>query len=226
MCLLVHPLPTLRHGALTTRPAPGSSFPSSPDLQGSLPLRLLSQKHRSMMHVARVAYKEEDAEAWQARLLIQRLPPAPFLVFFRGPGPGAGAEVLPLGKGAAAELGKEVEKKGLFWQTLPALRPATLASLGCGLGGADAGMALADLCVVAMTPQRGANQVQSRTNTLRLLMMLYDKQTVGRLRRGSGGGAGLEAASLAAVEAAARAVEAGKLRITWVDASTQQAFCR
>ena len=181
-----------------------------------------------MMHVARVAYKEEDAEAWQARLLIHRLPPVPFLVFFRGPGPGEGPEVLPLGKGAAAELGKEVEKKGLFWQTLPALRPATLASLGCALGGGDAGAGLttADLCVVAVTPQRGAHQVQSRTNTLRLLMMLYDKQTVGRLRRGAGGGTGLAAASLAAVEAAARAVEAGKLRITWVDAPTQQAFCR
>ena len=128
----------------------------------------------------------------------------------------AWAQVLPIGKGGSSELGKEVESKGLYWQVLPALRQATSESLGCTLGAVPGEGGLASLCIVAVAPQRGATQDQGRQNALRLLRLIWAK---------NGAGGGKEGAS-PSLAAAAQAMASGKLRVTWLDATTQQAFCR
>ena len=99
---------------------------------------------------------------------------------------------------------------------LPALRQATAAPLGCTLGATPGPEGLANLCIVAISPQRGLAQDQGRINTLRLLRHIW-------AQNGAGGGA---TAISPAMAVASQAIGIGKLRIVWLDAATQQAFCR
>jgi hypothetical protein len=127
-------------------------------------------------------------------------------------------QVLTISKGASSDLEKEMESKGLIWQALPALRPATAASLGC-MNGGDDGSPLADLCVVAVSPGLDRqHQDVGRHNAWRLQQLMWES--------GSGGGSSGSERSKVDLKSVAKAMEAGKLRIVWLDASTQPAFCR
>ncbi|GAX76752.1 hypothetical protein CEUSTIGMA_g4199.t1 [Chlamydomonas eustigma] len=181
--------------------------------QGSLALRMLSKKRGDMVHFVRVTYKEAEVEQWQEKLQLQSsLPAPPFVVILRGP--GSKPEVLVVSKGASSDLEKEMESKGLIWQALPALRPATAGPLGC-LNGDASGSPLADLCVVAVsTGLDRQRQEAGRYNAWRLQQLLWEFGNAGSRN------------SKVDLKAVAKAMEAGKLRVVWLDASTQPEFCR
>ncbi|KAG1660725.1 hypothetical protein FOA52_003034 [Chlamydomonas sp. UWO 241] len=195
---------------------------------GALSLRNLAREKEGMVTFARVraggsgdggskgvdswATGPEGAAAWSAALGVT-LPPPPFAVFLRGP--GTVPEVVPLAgaKAAGAELDRAITERGLIWQSLPPLRPSTAVPMGCvPTGGAASGAA--DLCVVVVSP-RGPGQDAARANAYRLLRFIWAYHV-------AGAPAG---ASLQPLSRAAAAMDAGKLRIGWLDASTQPGFC-
>jgi hypothetical protein len=220
---------------------------------GSLHFRLLAKSQRTMMRFARVSAPnssslEPEASKWRAMIgSPSPFPPPPFFIVLRGP--GAEPEVIKptssSGKGAIAEVEKLITSKGLFWQHLPALRPSTQSSLGCGSFESDASrnngnkQQIVELCVVLMAP-KGIPQRIGRANALKvssLLNSLHSRDGKGstaddlvsirisNLLSSGSGGVKVDVEGEKRIRAAARSIAEGKLRVTWMDAEAQREFC-
>ncbi|GFR46713.1 hypothetical protein Agub_g8336 [Astrephomene gubernaculifera] len=180
---------------------------------GSLALRTLATRQRDMLVVARAHVQDSgksSAAAWQEALGLSAPPAAGTVVFLRGPGTPPRTLVVPPGK--TAELQQQIDQQGLLWQEVPPLRPATGASLGClwGRAAAAAGRPLIETCVVAVGT-RGPHMEAARRRMAQLGWQLA--------------AAGSQKQRASRVSAAASAFMAGRLRLTWLDASSQRPLC-
>ena len=138
---------------------------------------------------------------------------------------GSDPEVLKpsSGKSAVSEIEKMISSQGLSWQQLPALRPSTQESLGCGTFSPDLKSSrqkqpLADLCVVLLAPN-GPLQQTGRSKTLKLSSFIHSLHT------NDVKGWPSDDESEYRVKASAKAVSEGKLRISWMDSDAQRDFC-
>jgi len=206
--------------------------------QGSIPLRQLALKHKDMMHFARVAIigagsnQKGDAKAgspqeqqeaaaallqeWSQQLGVKVSVPS--LVLLRGP--GTVPEVLTMKPGEVQGYEETIHARGLMWQTIPALRPHTIEHLGCKWWDGRRQSAYsrrsdpAKLCVVVVG--RGRME-QARSNAHQLSQLLAALSTPeSRVH---------QPAAAAAAASASAALMASQLRVVWLDANTQHAFC-
>ncbi|KAF5835543.1 hypothetical protein DUNSADRAFT_7242 [Dunaliella salina] len=214
---------------------------SKSESQGSIPLRTLALKHRDMMHFARVAIvgagnnqkggpdagsleeqqQQQEAAAamlqeWSQQLGVKVSVPS--LVLLRGP--GAVPEVLTMKPGEVQGYEETIHARGLMWQTIPALRPYTIEHLGCKWWDGRRQSAYsrrgdpAKLCVVVVG--RGRME-QARSNAHQLSQLLAALSTPeSRIH---------QPAAAAAAASASAALMASQLRVVWLDANTQHAFC-
>ncbi|GLI62642.1 hypothetical protein VaNZ11_005308 [Volvox africanus] len=178
---------------------------------GSLALRFLADRQKNMLTVARGHIQADDsasAAAWQSALGLSSPPTSGQVVFLRGPGAVPRTVMVPPGK--ASELHQQIEDQGLLWQEIPPLRLATGASLGClwGRAAAASGSSMIDTCVVAVG-HRGPQMDKARRRLAVLGRHLADHS----------------AKRDPSISAAATAYMDGKLRLVWLDASTQWTLC-
>lgn len=171
--------------------------------KASIPLRHAAEQHKDHVVAGRVQWKAEDLTFWQSKLGVQR---APSVIFLRGP--GALSAVYDASNTKRLDIAKLIADNA--WQVVQPLRQRSAGPLGCSWGAHAERTPLVSLCVVLIGRQ-GQHSLRLGRETLAQLSewmlnrgFLFPRSAL----------------------PAAKSYSAGQLRLTWLDAGTQQAFCK
>ncbi|KAK9816879.1 hypothetical protein WJX72_006532 [[Myrmecia] bisecta] len=173
---------------------------SAVDAPASLMLRSVAKRHERMVAMGRVLWTPEDASFWTKRYGVLQVPA---LLFLRGPG----TQPVLHDRRTTSRLDVPQLVADNQWQVVHALRSHTVDALGCGWGEGVAHRSLSRLCLV-LVGRQGALLAEARAALAALAERLRNVRPP------------------AAYAAASRAYLNGSLRLAWLDAGSQPAFCR
>ncbi|DBA85275.1 TPA: DnaJ subfamily C member 16 [Trebouxia sp. C0005] len=171
--------------------------------KASIPLRHAAEQHKHHVVAGRVQWKAEDLIFWQGKLGVQR---APSVVFLRGP--GALPAVYDASNTKRLDIAKIIADNA--WQVVQPLRQQTAGPLGCSWGAQAERTRLVSLCVVLIGRPGQHSLRQGRTTLAQFSEWMLNRGFL------------FPRSALPA----AKSYSAGQLRLTWLDADTQQAFCK
>ncbi|KAL0042325.1 hypothetical protein WJX77_009183 [Trebouxia sp. C0004] len=171
--------------------------------KASIPLRHAAEEHKHNVVAGRVQWKAEDLVFWQGKLGVQR---APSVVFLRGP--GALPAVYDASNTKRLEIAKLIAENA--WQVVQPLRQRSAGPLGCSWGAQAERTPLVSLCVVLIGRQGQHSLRQGRETLAQFSEWMLNRGFL------------FPRSALPA----AKSYSAGQLRLTWLDADTQQAFCK